>query len=318
MYIDDIGDLAVLTMGSVRRAITAMLSRASSRISIYTYLISPNASWFISDLYAARSRGVDIKVVLNNANRHSRATQAMLSRMGIKAMASKGFLHTKIYIFDDYVIIGSANISNTIDKWIEYCVAIRSRELADTLDSCLSRVSERSERQCREQISVDDADISIVVGGDMLGFLREVIESSRDRIYIMSFVASTAASIVSKLSMLRRKRLDGTDIRILLNGVGKVGDANKTFAEKAWEKGIKVYLSRRVIHAKLMIADDIVIIGSHNLTASSRAGRIESIAAIRSRSVADITSEIFWIMMKRSTPYWKLKMEAQSVGSQSL
>lgn len=49
----------------------------------------------------------------------------------------------------------------------------------------------------------------------------------------------------------------------------------------------RVLLSKRFIHAKLFIIDEFVVIGSHNLTASSVAGRMELTVGIRARNLSN-------------------------------
>jgi len=85
------------------------------------------------------------------------------------------------------------------------------------------------------------------------------------------------------------------DIAVLLNGASELSRRyNEPVAEYLRDLGLRrILLSERFIHAKLIVVDDYVILGFHNLTSSSVASRLELSMTIESKSLANALDTLF-------------------------
>jgi phosphatidylserine/phosphatidylglycerophosphate/cardiolipin synthase-like enzyme len=85
------------------------------------------------------------------------------------------------------------------------------------------------------------------------------------------------------------------DIAVLLNGASELSRRyNEPVAEYLRDLGLRrILLSERFIHAKLIVVDDYVILGFHNLTPSSVASRLELSMTIESKSLANALDTLF-------------------------
>lgn len=95
-----------------------LIDSAKRRIYIATYIASVSRA--TEDIYygiGAKYRDrLDIKIILNGTSQEAlkfnKTTKQFLETIGVKNIKlTKKFMHIKLYIIDDYFIIGSHNLS---------------------------------------------------------------------------------------------------------------------------------------------------------------------------------------------------------------
>ena len=137
-------------------------------------------------------------------------------------------------------------------------------------------------------------DVKVLRGREFYIELNRMIMGAREYIYFVIYIASLSRSTVKIYRALAEKAREGVDVRVVLNG-GSTNSLryNCRVYEYLKELEIPVILTSSFTHLKLYMADDKVIVGSHNLTESPRKGRDELSILIHSRYVTDILLNIF-------------------------
>lgn len=298
-----------------------VISEAKRRIYIASYIAS--LSKVTKDIYyaiAERARnGVDVKIVLNGVSeealKFNRDTTDFLASIGIKNVKLTGvFTHVKLYIVDDYFIIGSHNLSGSpLMNRVEVSLMIHSKEMSDTLSELFT-----------ESILKEDVQ-SAVYRGVAAGAYYEVLANyavlrdffqktklSERRAKILMYIATLSKATKRYYNLLAEKAAEGVEVAVLLNGASNMCKKyNELVANYLKAKGVeRVMLSKDFVHAKLLILDDIVILGSHNLTSASIAGRMELSVAIMSNNLANALDSVF-------EELWAKQLEKPVSGEES-
>lgn len=272
-----------------------LIDEASERVLILSYLAS--TSKFMEPVFRALAfaveRGVLVAVALNGARGKAKSYNTVAKRklnsLGVSSVKLTGkFNHAKLAVIDDIVIIGSHNLSgSSYGGRMEVSLLVKSKRLSDWLTNVFWEVYTNDEMPPKTYRDVDNgAYFEVFTGTRIIEDLKEKTELAEERVKILMYVASISRSTKRYYSLLRDKQEEGLDTYIVLNGKQKLAlSYNKRVYEYLKSIGYKrVVLSKRFIHAKLFLVDNTVITGSHNLTASSSAGRLElSIAVTQDR-----------------------------------
>lgn len=181
--------------------------------------------------------------------------------------------HSKYYIFDDHImILGGINIE---DK--EYYVDLRGRTYRDYMV-----IIDNAETVRKFQKKINDPQISceqLKLNRNEQGifeikdsFLQLINQTEKELSIMMAYFAPDK-EIVEAI----KKAVDGgVKVRIMLSRkANNVDDVNKLTAKKLLSyaqssKGnLKVYLTDYMLHAKLLMNENNIIIGSCNITPNS-------------------------------------------------
>lgn len=281
-----------------------LVDSAKRRIYIATYVAS--CSGVVEDIYygiaSKNKHGVDVKIVLNGASqealKYNSETREFLAKLGIENVKlTKKFIHVKLYIVDDYFIIGSHNLSgSSFAGRQEISLMIRSKPMADKLSILFNEMIVREEAEALVYRDVvGGVYYEVLVNYRILRDIYDKTRLSSNRVKILVYIASLSKATTRYYSLLRFKQDEGVNIAVLLNGASKMSRRyNEPVHDYLKKIGIRrVLLSKDFIHSKLFIIDDTVVLGSHNLTAASIAGRLELSLAIKSRSLADALDYLF-------------------------
>ena len=296
------------------KTLKTIVEDARERIYIATYIAS--LSGITEDIYyaiAARERaGVDVRILLNGASPEARKynskTFGFLSeKLGLKTVKlTERFMHIKLYIVDDYFIIGSHNLSgSSFLNRHDISIMIRSKPLSDLLANLFNDilVKEKTESVVYRN-TAGDIYYEVLVNHRVLSDLYEKTRHAYERVKIMMYIATLSKATTKYYKLLRQKQDEGVDVAVLLNGASKL---SKYYNERVYERLKSIGVARVLqtcdfIHTKLFIIDDTVLLGSHNLTAASIAGRLELSLSIRSRSLANALNNLFehmWLLQQR-------------------
>ena len=178
--------------------------------------------------------------------------------------------HSKYYIFDDQIIIlGGINIEDKelyIDLrgriYRDYMVKVEDPEM---VQSFLTKISDPY-NNC-EQLKVNRNDVGIFEIKD--SFLKLINQSEKELSIMMAYFAPDKDIVEASKAALDR----GVKVRILISRkANNVDDVNKLTAKKlltyaeANKADLKVYMTDRMLHAKLLMNEKTIIIGSCNIT----------------------------------------------------
>ena len=306
---------------------TAMLSAietARSHVLLEMYLVSSGdtADSFIGALIRARRRGVRCCLLFDAFGALGLATadRRRLVDAGIELRfynpldwrsRLRNFMrdHRKLLTVDAAVaFVGGAGISDEFapgpDAWRELMIEIRGPVVADW-----QRAFARSWRRSGPPLALPDPPLAPLAGGaagrlslsearqhSVLanGVIRR-IEAATGRVWLMSayFVPSRRFR-----TALRRAARRGVDVRLLMPSARTdhpwVRHAARRFYGKLLRSGVRIFeYQPHVLHAKMILCDDWVSIGSSNLDRWSFKWNLEANQEVADSGVADDAAALF-------------------------
>ena len=218
---------------------------------------------FINAIIAAKNRGVTVRVVIDKDNPKNATTWTTLVNAGVDvkdAPPAFSYYHVKTLIFDrKEAFVMSANL-----MWAHFQI---TRNYG-VLDSDPADVA--------DLLSIIDADYAGTTPD--LGCTRLVVSPVNSRQRVIEMINKAQKSVfVEAMEMkdtdvrnaLRAKKTAGLDVRALVPDPAWIS-ASTQDAQWYASVGIPVkYFKEYDLHAKLIVADDIALIGSENYTYTS-------------------------------------------------
>jgi phosphatidylserine/phosphatidylglycerophosphate/cardiolipin synthase-like enzyme len=120
----------------------------------------------------------------------------------------------------------------------------------------------------------------------------EAIDAAAGRVHMVEFLVVDQGPVHTLLQHLVRAAERGVDVAVLADE-----ESDSTAESLAWlaEAGVRTQLDspERTTHDKLIVADDTVLVGSHNLTSSALEENTEASALIEDQAVAAWFEAIF-------------------------
>jgi cardiolipin synthase A/B len=302
----------------------AAIDTARAHVLLEMYLANSGkvAAAFIEALTRARLRGVRCCVVFDGfgALGLANADRRRLQEAGVELRffnplrwrnRLRNFLrdHRKLLTLDGQVaFVGGAGLSDEFapgpGAWRELMLEIRGPVVADW-----QRAFARTWRRCGPELALPDADVAPLPGGaagrlalsearqrSVLahGVLRRV-DAARTRVWIMSayFVPSRRLR-----KALRRAARRGVDVRLLVPSARTdhpwVRQAARRFYGGMLRSGVRIFeYQPRVLHAKMILCDDWVSIGSSNLDRWSFQWNLEANQEVADSGVAAAAAALF-------------------------
>ena len=247
--------------------------------------------------------GLDVAVILNGASQESlkynTVTADFIRSLGVKNVKfTERFTHIKLYIVDDYFIIGSHNLSASsyLDRY-EISLMVHSKRMSDKLAEFFRMLfmEEVAEPAVYRELMENGIYYEVMANYKILQDIYEKTFFASKRIKVMMYIATISRATLRYYALLKRKQEEGLDVAVMLNGASKLSlKYNKEVRDHLKRLGVRrAILTKRFIHTKLFVIDDWAIIGSHNLTAASIAGRLEMSLAIHSPSLANALDHLF-------------------------
>lgn len=128
-----------------------------------------------------------------------------------------------------------------------------------------------------KRAGLEAADCHLISDGEYIPWVEHLVHQARRRILVSMFIIDLVprcgkSSILKLLSRLQRATWRGIDVRLLVGGSRKtfaIAEASQIAASVCASKGIvcKWLTGERNVrgsHAKMVIADNHVLVGSHN------------------------------------------------------
>jgi phosphatidylserine/phosphatidylglycerophosphate/cardiolipin synthase-like enzyme len=301
----------------------AAIDAARTHVLLEMYLVSSGrvAGQFIEALTGARARGVRCCVVFDGfgASGLSGGDRRRLEEAGVELRLFnpvrwrnrlRNFRrdHRKLLVIDGQVaFVGGAGLTDEFDgadAWRELMVEIRGPVLADW-----QRAFAASWRRLGPGLALPDPP-GVPLADGALG--RLALSEARQRSVLANGVvrridaARTRAWIVSPYFVpsrrfrkaLRRAARRGVDVRLLMPSARTdhpwVRQAARRFYGKMLRNGVRIFeYQPRVLHAKMIVCDDWVSIGSSNFDRWSFKWNLEANQEVADARVADAAAALF-------------------------
>ena len=312
-----------------REAVDRMLdaiNQAKRSIRLETFIFHADAvgNTFRDALIAAQKRGVRVRVMCDafgSMKLNSIYWEDLLKAGGefrsfnpldIKRLIHRD--HRKILVVDDEIaFIGGFNIGaeycgdGITSGWRDLGLRIEGRlasELADTFNDLFTRADCRHRRFQRIRHTRADA---VVAGPDWILLLtgpgrghRALKQSlARDFSHAKS-IGIMSAYFLPNMRLLRELKYAarrGARVQLILAGKSDVWlmrIATRGLYSSLLRAGVEIYeYEPQILHAKVVVADDVVYAGSANLDARSLSINYEVIARIPNHALAEEARQIF-------------------------
>jgi phosphatidylserine/phosphatidylglycerophosphate/cardiolipin synthase-like enzyme len=301
------------------------MARAQVWLEMYLFESGTVADRFIDALARAARRGLDVRVLLDDygATRLREADRARLTESGVqlklynplqwrKWLGNLFRDHRKLLVVDDHVaFVGGAGITDEFDhphdparSWRETMIRVAGPVLADWQELFLRVWHERvgpGAAPVPPPPAFDDGLPGRVTPGvalrvqDIRRSLYNRLRTAERRIWIVTayFVPSRR-----KLRALREAALRGMDVRLLLPGPHTdhpaVRHAGRRFYSGLLKSGVRVFeYQPRFLHAKTVVCDDWVSVGSSNMDRWNLRWNLEANQEVDGRSFAEAACAVF-------------------------
>jgi len=225
-------------------------------------------------LNKAVDRGVDIKCILEDSISYNSGSVADLSRIGVQAKLDGEdiFSHAKFIVADgETVIVGSTNLSETsMDRNNETNVLIKDKIIGGWFNEYFLAAWNGE----KEPESVSAGRFRMIASGKLSDTFVELFSTVRRRILIIIYGIKIYPDepdnpVMKVITSLADAQKRGVKTEVVF----EISDYNDTLnemtkrAQEFFEKnGIRTFYENRktITHAKLVIADDSVVVGSSN------------------------------------------------------
>jgi cardiolipin synthase len=246
---------------ALEERVVAAIDAATRSIDVHMYTFTVDR--IANRLIAADGRGAVVRVILDGAQVGASSTRSMLEAGGVEVKyASTTFpnAHAKYMVIDgalDFVISGNFTIAG-FDDQRNYAVIDRDPD--------------------------DVADLAAIFAADWngqtatLGCTRLLVTPGDARTRVLAFIAAATATIdvevyyISESAVrvaLIQAMTRGVAVRVLLADPADMSE-NATTATTLKEAGVAVrVLTPPVVHSKMIVADGVALIGSHNMSSTS-------------------------------------------------
>lgn len=311
-------------------AMLAEIGRARRSVWLEMYLVESGtiADRFIEVLLAATTRGVDVRLMLDDlgAYRLSTADRGRLRAGGVQLafynrLRYKKLLHNifrdhrKLLVVDGAVaFVGGAGITDAFDpvadpgrRWRETMVRIEGPVVADWQalfadvwnlhqpEALHVQVPGIAARECADGMRGRVTATSGLVVQEIKRSLIRQIRGARRRVWI-----STAYFIPSRRTRraLRQAARQGIDVRLLLPGPytdhPAVRHAGRRFYARLLHSGVRIFeYQTRFLHSKVVLCDDWVSLGSSNFDRWTVHWNLEANQEIRDARFAQEVAAMF-------------------------
>jgi len=230
-------------------------------------------------LIAARNRGVDVKVLLDQEVTYNKSTMATLQAAGVSVMMDGDKLrtHAKIVASEQGFVIGSTNWSSTsIEKNNETNILVRDAGLTGQLHTWLDKLWKTPKLNV-SMPSGSTAVATLYADGGYAALAGAAIDSAKAGstiqlcTYGMNVDPSDTGSIVTKtVNKIGAAVKRGAKVQVVLDMSYEFGDGSESINQaaanylKSLGADVKVANASQITHAKFLIVDNTVILGSNN------------------------------------------------------
>lgn len=149
---------------------------------------------------------------------------------------------------------------------------------------------------CKEDVDASLQEITPILDSDYYTQVKSLIDSAKTSVEIMMFLVSDTTNNFGEpgglLSAISDAYSRGVSVRVLLHSMGDITNDRAIQFFKNREMPIRV--ANKYAHTKLLVIDNkIVVLGSHNWTASAFASNYEASIIIRDEITASDYTNYF-------------------------
>lgn len=249
-----------------------------------------------NDLVAAKKRGVNVRVLLERDVEENAQRVESLKSNGIDAAldSSSKTLHLKLVLSDNrHILLGSTNLSyssfqynNEVNVYVDDSKTVQ--KFYDYANSILLDNSKLAKVYCTdcEFVPIGDAQYSDIV--------VPIINNAKKYVFVIMYQYSYDTDISTPNGKITNALIDaksrGVLVKVLLEYSSfdyNLNTVNQRTSNYLKEKGIEVRMDSKeiVTHAKLLIADDVVVVYSGNWVYSSLSSNHEVGLVLRNESI---------------------------------
>jgi cardiolipin synthase len=307
-------------------AMVAAIEEAKTEVCLETYTFSAGSpgEHFRDALVRARQRGIRVRVLIDALGSYSLPGNffeplqtaggevRLFNPIALNRMSIRN--HRKLLVCDDHVaFVGGFNIAPEYEGdgvkcgWCDVGLRIigpLAAQLASSFDEMFARADFRHKRFMRfrrfdAKKSVTWPAEQILFGGPGRGqspiksALRADLEHARDVKIIVAYFLPTWSLRRGLTEVVQR----GGSVQLILAGKSDVllsQLAGRSLYRRFLKSGVEIYeYEPQVLHAKLIIVDDVVYIGSSNLDPRSLQINYELMIRFQNREIANQAREVF-------------------------
>jgi phosphatidylserine/phosphatidylglycerophosphate/cardiolipin synthase-like enzyme len=245
---------------SLENRVLAEIDGATVSIDLHMYNFTIDN--FATRLIAAKNRGVAVRVILDPTQSGNTQTKSQLTGGGVMVKDAAGFpnAHAKYMVLDgDTAFILSGNFTITgMDDQRNYAAVDKDPD--------------------------DVADLAAIFAADWtgqvpaIGCTRLVVSPADARTRVLAHIGNAATTLDAELyyiadtgvrAAIIAAKNRGVAVRVLLADTSEIPD-NATTADMLLAAGVPVKTLRNpIVHAKVLIADGVGLVGSHNMSSTS-------------------------------------------------
>ncbi|MDD5555993.1 MAG: phospholipase D-like domain-containing protein [bacterium] len=289
-------------------ALLAIIGRARTGIDFIQLMFhyDPAVRQVQDALREAHGRGVRVRGLIDDGIGFNATSVKYLREFGIDAKLDtpEKMTHNKLFIVDgECVLLGSSNLSrNSMERNNETNVLIRDRAVGGFFGRYFERLWEDSAREPGlEPLAVGA--LRIVTNRDFFPEVHRLFSEAKDSIEVLMYGVnyspgspdSKANRLVDALADAARRKVK---VRVMLDKSDyneAINEVNRRTRERLDGSGVEVRWDDEHVttHAKLLIVDGLVVIGSYNWGYDALERRNECAVVIRDDSVRRFFSDYF-------------------------
>jgi len=266
-------------------------------------------------LREALKRGVKVRGLLEDGINFNQTSAKYLNRFGIETRLDtpEKMLHNKLFIVDgEKVLLGSTNLSsNSMDNNNETNVYVEDKRLGAFFENYFRQLWENSYAE-PEDTTLELPGLKTVINRQHFDSLLGLFKSARKKIWVlmygMSYNTRYPGSKPNRLiDSLIGAHKRGIEVKVILDKSNYnqiLNDVNETTKKHLEEGGVDVRFESEAVttHAKLIVADDKVVVGSPNWGYKALEIRNENSLIISDPETVNFFEKYFRFIWEESAP----------------
>jgi len=314
------GSVRAITKGEYLQNCLSLISQTTRSIDIATLTFDNDTitSRIKDALYQAINRGVKVRIILDDSTiEKNQALIDELRQVGIpvKIDGPRRTLHAKVIIGDNrMVLFGSTNLGITsITLNNEADLFVDDGDTGKAFGEYFEELWHDPDRKARFPAAISSGVIVPLNSFDYSRMVLRQIKGAKKRVLVVMYDArsypASANNPTSAIFMaLVTAQLRGADVRVILEKSDydmKLAASNSATAALLAANNVQVRSDRldAITHAKLVVADDSVLVGSSNWNARSLQVNNEANASVTNPGVTDAFSRYFENLWEESAKH---------------
>lgn len=253
-----------------------VIQTAQKQLDITEFETTAGSSYLailVGAIKATRARGVQVRVLLDDEITNNAAVVADLVSAGVDAKldSSKVVTHVKLIRSEQGLVVGSTNWSQSSLYYNnETNFLVRDAAANATMASYFQSLWDKPTTMSKVATG-SDPNVAMYSDGGYEGVVRPLIQAAKTRILLCTYAMNTDDSDVKTvLGDVAAAIVRGVSVRAVLDesSTEDGGDPTQTADASAYLKSLGVQVrtdpATVITHAKFIVIDDTVVLGSNN------------------------------------------------------